>query len=67
MLIIYNNKILNIFVLLFKFRWIELVYNPRNKWEMTVSKCLRMLHPYLAFFTYRFHVEKAREAGMDLF
>jgi len=29
-----------------------------------VSRTLRALHPYLAFVTYRFHVEKAREAGI---
>jgi hypothetical protein len=46
-----------------KYRWLELVFNPRNQFEQVVSKTLRMLHPYLAFVTYRFHVEKAREAG----
>lgn len=25
---------------------------------------MRFIHPYLAFVTYRFHVEKARDAGM---
>ena len=25
---------------------------------------MRAIHPYLAFITYRFHVEKAREAGI---
>lgn len=44
-------------------RWLELVYNPRNNVEQYVSKTLKMMHPYLAFVTYRFHVEKAREAG----
>jgi hypothetical protein len=24
---------------------------------------MRFVHPYLAFVTYRFHVEKARDAG----
>jgi hypothetical protein len=32
-----------------------------------MSKFLRMIHPYLAFVTYRFHVEKAREAGKYIF
>jgi hypothetical protein len=41
----------------------ELVFTPRNNLERCVSKTLRFLHPYLAFFTYRFHVEKARESG----
>jgi hypothetical protein len=45
------------------YRWIELVFNPRNKAEQFVSNTLRFIHPYLAFVTYRFHVEKAREAG----
>lgn len=44
-------------------RWIELVFNPRNRAEEVVSKTLRFIHPYLAFVTYRFHVEKARESG----
>jgi hypothetical protein len=39
------------------------VFNPRNKVEQYLSKSLRALHPYLSFVTYRFHVEKAREAG----
>uniref|UniRef100_A0A7S3ID22 Uncharacterized protein n=1 Tax=Strombidium inclinatum TaxID=197538 RepID=A0A7S3ID22_9SPIT len=45
---------------------VELVFNPRNKWEMTLSKTMRFIHPYLAFFTYRFHVEKARDAGIRI-
>lgn len=43
--------------------WIELVFNPRTRLEQYVSECMRMIHPYLFFITYRFHVEKAREAG----
>jgi len=46
------------------FRWVELVFNPRNQFESYVSTALRAIHPYLAFITYRFHVEKAREAGI---
>lgn len=41
----------------------ELVFNPRNNMEKYISQTLRFIHPYLAFVTYRFHVEKAREAG----
>lgn len=41
----------------------EIVFNPRNNVEKYVSQTLRTLHPYLAFVTYRFHVEKAREIG----
>lgn len=44
----------------------EIVFNPRNNVEQYVSQTLRFLHPYLAFITYRFHVEKAREIGMRL-
>lgn len=43
--------------------WIELVMNPRNRFEQYMSEALRFIHPYLFFVTYRFHVEKAREAG----
>jgi hypothetical protein len=48
----------------------ELVFNPRNNVEKYVSQTLRFIHPYLAFVTYRFHVEKSREIGkclMNLF
>jgi hypothetical protein len=43
--------------------WIELVFNPKTKVESYVSEALRFIHPYLFYVTYRFHVEKAREAG----
>jgi hypothetical protein len=43
--------------------WIELVFNPRTKTEQYFSNALRFIHPYLFYLTYRFHVEKAREAG----
>ena len=45
------------------YRWLELMFNPRNKMEQYISKSLKFIHPYLAFVTYRFHVEKARESG----
>jgi hypothetical protein len=44
--------------------WIELVFNPRTRFEQYVSEAMRFIHPYLFFVTYRFHVEKAREAGL---
>lgn len=44
--------------------WIELVFNPRTKVESYISEALRFIHPYLFYITYRFHVEKAREAGL---
>ena len=43
--------------------WVELVYNPKNKFEGYVSQALKFIHPYLFYITYRFHVEKAREGG----
>ena len=43
--------------------WVELVYNPKNKFESYVSQALKFIHPYLFYITYRFHVEKAREGG----
>ena len=46
--------------------WIELVFNPRTRVEQYVSEALRFIHPYLFYVTYRFHVEKAREAGKYL-
>jgi hypothetical protein len=39
------------------------VFNPRNNVERYASQALRFIHPYLAFVTYRFHVEKSREIG----
>jgi hypothetical protein len=47
----------------FSYRWMELVFNPRNNMEKYISETLRFIHPYLAFVTYRFHVEKSREIG----
>ena len=43
--------------------WVELVFNPRSKLEQYISNTMRFIHPYLFYVTYRFHVEKAREAG----
>lgn len=43
--------------------WIEIVFNPRNRVQQYMSDAIRFIHPYLCFITYRFHVEKAREAG----
>jgi hypothetical protein len=49
-----------------KIGWIELIFNPRNKVEAAVGDVVRFCHPYLAFITYRFHVEKAREIGIRI-
>jgi hypothetical protein len=43
------------------------VFAPRNSFEQYVSGAIRFIHPYLAFVTYRFHVEKAREAGKTVY
>lgn len=43
--------------------WVELVFNPRTRVEQYLSNALRFIHPYLFHITYKFHVEKAREAG----
>ena len=43
--------------------WIELVFNPQTRAEQYASQFLRFVHPYLFHITYKFHVEKAREAG----
>ena len=43
-----------------------MLFNPRSPVEQRVSQVMRFLHPYLAFITYRFHVEKAREIGITI-
>jgi len=48
------------------YRWIELIFNPRNQAEQVISNTLRWAHPYIAFCTYKFHVEKAREIGIRI-
>jgi len=40
---------------------------PKNKGEQKLSEIMRFVHPYLAFVTYRFHVEKSREIGKSFF
>jgi hypothetical protein len=46
--------------------WIEMLFNPRSPIEQRVSQFMRFVHPYIAFITYRFHVEKAREIGITI-
>ena len=43
-----------------------MLFNPRNKVEVAAGNVIRFFQPYLAFVTYRFHVEKAREIGKSL-
>ena len=57
----YNDN--NIFLTLLLFSWVEILFNPRSPLEKFVADVMRFVHPYLAFVTYRFHVEKARDAG----
>ena len=40
-----------------------MLFNPRNQLEVYISNVMRFVHPYIAFITYRFHVEKSREIG----
>ena len=42
------------------------MFNPRNPVEKAVGDVVRFVHPYLAFVTYKFHVEKAREIGIRI-
>jgi hypothetical protein len=49
-----------------KIGWIEVLFNPRNRVEAVLSDVVRFTHPYIAFVTYRFHVEKAREIGIRI-
>lgn len=44
--------------------WIELMFNPRNGVERALGEVLKFSAPYLAFITYRFHVEKCNDYGM---
>lgn len=45
---------------------LELVYKPRNKLEAFVGRCIHGSLPVLSYYTYRFHVERARAAGLRL-
>jgi hypothetical protein len=40
-----------------------MLFSPRNATEMRISQFMRFVHPYIAWVTYRFHVEKSREIG----
>jgi hypothetical protein len=46
--------------------FLDLVFNPRSKWEMAISKSWRVVMPYLAQWTYRCHVEGARDGGFRI-
>jgi len=46
--------------------WVELVFNPRTRVQEYVSDAIKFAHPYIFAMTYKFHVEKAKEAGMRI-
>lgn len=43
--------------------WVELVFNPRTRFERATSSALKFIHPYLFRVTYQFHAEQARAVG----
>jgi len=43
---------------------LEMMYKPRNQFEAFIGKTIHGFLPVLSYFTYRFHVERARVAGM---
>jgi len=43
-----------------------MLFSPRNATEMRISQFMRFVHPYIAWVTYRFHVEKSREIGIRI-
>lgn len=45
---------------------LEAMYQPRNSLEAYLGKALHASLPFLSYFTYRFHVERARASGTRL-
>lgn len=45
---------------------LEAMYKPRNALEQYFGKFVHASMPLLSYFTYRFHVERARAAGMKI-
>lgn len=43
---------------------LELMYQPRNQFEQILGTTIHSLLPLLSYFSYRFHVERARDAGL---
>lgn len=43
---------------------LELMYKPRNQLEQVIGKTIHGFLPMISYFTYKFHVERARVAGM---
>ena len=42
---------------------LEMMYKPRNQLEQVVGKVIHGFLPLISYFTYRFHVERARVGG----
>ena len=47
--------------------YVELYFNPTTRFERAVSTTMRFIHPYLFYFTYKFHAEQARDVGKSRF
>jgi len=45
---------------------IELIVNPRTRVEQYAANTFKFIRPYLCHITYKFHAEKARDAGIRL-
>ena len=54
----------SIFLTFVLFSWVEVLFNLRIPVEKLIADVMRFVQPYLEFVSYRFHVEKARDAGM---
>lgn len=46
--------------------FMELVFHPRNSFELYLSKAWRIAMPYLGQMTYQFHVKEARDGGFRI-
>lgn len=42
------------------------MYQPKNAFEQYLGKAVHSALPFLSYFTYRFHVERARASGMKV-
>lgn len=43
---------------------LELMYQPRNRFEQIIGRAIHAGLPYLTYYTYRVQVERARDAGL---
>lgn len=44
----------------------EAMYTPRSQFEAIIGKTIHSLLPLLSYYTYRFHVERTRAAGLRI-